>query len=359
MLQDPIEPLFDQKRKQLQSKSGDCFCPKGRNNWIHYNECPGGVGFNHGAGIKDRQNILRNLMWYADELCAKISLVCTPEVWLSEAHGCFAPKEAKWDAYFTPVRKLKNNTVSKVDILHWDVDTIATFKGIKHDIIQQPSIEAYELGRKVYAEGTTFVWHFNSTFWNTNLYTPRNIWPHQKLSHRKYTDTCGVIDMDTSEELLNIGQLMLEELGIKYSHEFVTLHLRRGDYMECDTNPWAVIKYLNCSLGDDDVKKVVVLTNGEGSYTKKLSKKFAEAFPEKEMIILDQLVESDSFVETLNEQNLLSAHVGDKFLKDNCFRFSAEKVVVSMARYHLERGHSHCESCDRAGSFNAGGMALI
>eukprot|EP00957_Ditylum_brightwellii_P001715 132641-Ditylum_brightwellii.AAC.1 len=91
-------------------------------------------------------------MWYADELCANISLVCTPEVWLSEKHGCFAPKEAKWDAYFTPVRKLKNNTVSKVDVLHWDVDTIATFRGIKHGIIQQPSVEAYELGRKLYAE---------------------------------------------------------------------------------------------------------------------------------------------------------------------------------------------------------------
>eukprot|EP00957_Ditylum_brightwellii_P051746 3924265-Ditylum_brightwellii.AAC.1 len=131
--------------------------------------------------------------------------------------------------------------------------------------------------------------------------------------------------MDTSEELLNIGQLMLEELGIKYSHEFVTLHLRRGDYMKYDTNPWVVVKYLNCSLGDDNVKKVVVLTNGEESYTKKLSRKFAKAFPEKEMIILDQLIESDLFVETLNERNMLSAHVGNKFLKDNCFRFSAEK----------------------------------
>ena len=41
----------------------------------------------------------------------------------------------------------------------------------------------------------------------------------------------------------------------------MTLHLRRGDYMKCDTSPAAVVRYLQCSMDKDDVKKVVVLTN--------------------------------------------------------------------------------------------------
>ena len=36
------------------------------------------------------------------------------------------------------------------------------------------------------------------------------------------------------------------------------------------------------------------------------------------------------------------------------------KVLTSMARYHLERGHAYCKgSCDRGGSINIAGTALI
>ena len=375
---DSIDELFNQKKIKLQGSKmmipaqEDCFCPNGRNNWIHYTGCPGGVGYNHGAGIKDRQNILRNIMWYADELCAKIALECTPEVWLSEEHGCFAPKDAQWDAYFTPVRlsskhhdNLTASASFRVDVLRWNVSE-ATFKDLKSITSTQEKesssmIQAYDLGRELYLKDIPFVWNFNQDFWRTDLYTPLHTWPHQDqvLNHRNYTNECGIIDLDTSEELLNIGQLALKELDIKYSNDFVTLHLRRGDYMECDTSPKTVMNYLNCSIAEDDVKKVIVLTNGETKYVKRLTARFSKMFPDKEIVMLDDFIESQPFVEKLNDKKLLSAHIGDKFGKDNCFRFSAEKTLVSMARYHLERGHAHCHSCDRGGSINENGGILI
>lgn len=344
---DSLQLIFDLKRKSLKSKSADCFCPNGRENWIYYNHCPGSIEHNQGAGIKDRQNILRNLFWYADELCAKLAVTCTPQVWLSEEHGCFAPEDARWDTYFTPVRN-SNDSFFPVDVLYWDVN-VSTFKGFEK-VDGEPSIQAYEAGRKLYSQNIPFVWNFNATFWNTDLYDPLHIWPQQVFNHRKYTDSCGWIDFDTTEELLNIGQLALQELNITSSQDFVTLHLRRGDYMQCNTNPWRVIKYLKCSIVDNDVKKVVVLTNGEKEYTKRLNRTFSKAFPNMQMFILDDLIESESFVEKLNDNSFLSVHTDGQFLSDNCFRFSAAKVLVSMSRYHLSLGHANCKKCDPLGS---------
>ena len=139
----------------------------------------------------------------------------------------------------------------------------------------------------------------------------------------------------------------------------MTLHLRRGDYMKCDTSPAAVVRYLQCSMDKDDVKIVVVLTNGEKKYMKNLERVFSKKFPNKEFIILDQFIESRSFIQMLNTKKMLRAYFGDAFLNDNCFRFSAEKVLASMARYYLERGHAHCKPCDRGGSINIKGTALI
>ena len=358
---DSIEQLFDSKRMELQSEpEEDCFCPNGRKNWIHYTDCPGQVGHNHGAGIKDRQNILRNVMWYADELCAKIALKCTPEVWLSEAHGCFAPPKARWDVYFTPIRKTSNGTVlTAKDILHWDVNE-TMFEGLEEIKGEAANIAGYEIGRKLYSEGTSFVWRFDVSYWKTDLYTPKNLWPHQILNHRKYSaDTCGVVDFDTSEELLNVAQLVLQELNIQHSNNFVTLHLRRGDYKKCDTLVETVIEYLKCSIDGDNIQKVLVLTNGQKWYVRNLQEAFSKAFPQWSMISVDHFIESESFIETLNKRNLVSAHVGDKFLNDNCFRFGAERVLASMSRYHLDRGHTHCQSCDRGGSVNANGTPII
>mmetsp|Transcript_27716 Transcript_27716/g.42458 ORF Transcript_27716/g.42458 Transcript_27716/m.42458 type:complete len:434 (+) Transcript_27716:63-1364(+) len=357
--QTSLKELFDQKRKSIQPNDMDCFCPNGRNNWIHFTGCPGSVDNNAGAGIKDRENILRNLMWYADELCANIALSCSPEVWLSQKHGCYAPHSATWDAYFTPVRNSEDTIKKKANILFWDIDAESTFEGLQVIDDQTAGIAAYEEGRQLHSEGTPFVWNFYRDFWGTNLYTKDHIWPNQNLNHREYTDTCGILDLDTSEELLNIGELALQEMNIKYSNEFVTLHLRRGDAMEsCNTRPDTVREYLKCSIGTDDVRKVIVLTNGKKWYTENLMSMFSAEFPDKEMILLDEFIESESFVEKLNKSNILSSHTGKKFLNDNCFVFSAEKVLISMSRYHLERGRMHCESCDRGGSINSNGSAL-
>ena len=120
------------------------------------------------------------------------------------------------------------------------------------------------------------------------------------------------------------------------------------------------MSYLNCSIADDDVKKVVVLTNGDDEYKVNLSQTFKDTFPTKEMIMIDQVMKSKSFLEKLNKNQVLSVHSEDDFLIDNCFRFSAEKVIVNFARYHLERGHGYCKgSCDRGGSVKKNGAAML
>jgi hypothetical protein len=346
-----IHDVIGEKRKSLQAKAAegeDCFCPHGRSNWIHYTSCGG-------AGIKDRQNILRNMMWYADELCAKIALECTPDNWLSKAnHGCYAPKNATWDLYFTPVRmnaalfpiEVKTDLIHLVKNLNTSV-----FHGLR-TIHNASAAEGYNEGRNLHSKGIPFVWEFDKPFWKTDLYTkglPLRKKISQSINHRPYNETCGKLDFDTSTELLNVGELMLEQLNITNSRDFITLHLRRGDYMKCPTDTATVLNYVNCSMANDDVKKIVVLTNGEEEYTKNLTEAFTSTFPTKEMIVLDQFIMSKSFIEKLNESKLLSVHSEDDFLNDNCFRFSAEKVLVPLARYHLERGHTHCSNCDRGG----------
>ena len=64
-----------------------------------------------------------------------------------------------------------------------------------------------------------------------------------------------MLDFDTSQELLDIGHFMLQEMNITSSHEFVILHLWRRDSKDCDTGPAHVIRYLDCSIDKGDVKK--------------------------------------------------------------------------------------------------------
>jgi hypothetical protein len=360
--EDSIDFMIKEKRRLLRPSEPDCFCPNGRKNWIYYTDCPGRGRKNHGAGIKDRQTILRNILWYADELCAKVALLCDPNDWLSEAHGCYAPKTSEWSSYFTTVRKSPTGSVlNTVDILYSNVNE-KNQKEIFHRLrrIKGSSIEKYNLGRRLHAKDEPFVWEFDVSFWKTEFYAPNEVgyWPQQKLDHRKYNETCGVIDFDTSDELLGIAHLAMKELGLAYSQDFVTLHLRRGDYRNCNTDVKTVMKYLKCSIEPGTVKKVVVLTNEKDEqYLNNLSRNFTNRFPGMEMILLDQFMESKSFLNELDHKNIMKRS-GDEFLNDNCFFFSAEKVLVSMARYHLERGHMHCKKCDRGGS-NKGKLASL
>jgi hypothetical protein len=113
--------------------------------------------------------------------------------------------------------------------------------------------------------------------------------------------------------------------------------------MKCDTQVETVINYLNCFIKGDNIQNILVQTNGEKGYLEQLQEIFLKAFPELEMISLDNLIEK------LNQGNL---HSEDAFLQDNCFHLHSEveKVIVSMARYHLERGHTHFKKCDRGGN---------
>lgn len=352
-----LESLIKSKRETFQRNAPDCFCPNGRPNYIYYTNCPRGRNnLNRGAGIKDRMNILRNLMWYADELCAKVVLLCTPNVWLSEAHGCYSPEDAIWPSYFTPVRNV-SGMVGKADILVETDNPQELFKGLEK-IHDEPSIAEYEmLSDRIKTNSKPFYWVFDENFWSTDMYTPETIWPGQILKHGTYSEQCSMVDLDTSEELLNIGELMMKSVGLKRSEEYVTLHLRQGDFKGdfngCDTTPSTVVEYLKCSLDGHDVDKVVLMTNGNESYFNALKKEISIAFPEKKLIPLDQEVQSKSFLEKLSSHNTTRSHHGEKFLKDNCYLFSAEKVLVSFAKFHLERGHIYCRQCDKGGSKDA------
>lgn len=352
---DLIESSMERKRSYLEQTVSDCFCPNGRPNYIYYANCPGEGVVNQGAGIKDRLNILRNILWYADELCAKVVLRCSPHVWLSEAHGCFAPRDANWESYFTPIRSV-NGVVGKADVLIQESDANALHRRFKNmEKIQEiPSVALYEsLSKRSKKKMKPFYWVFDQDFWHTNLYDTQNFhhWPQQRFIHRSYSNDCSMVDLDTSLELLNVGQLIMNSLGIKYSHEFVTLHLRQGDWNGCDTSPDAVVEYLECSLdGYDDVEKIVVMTNGDKTYFDSLENEFKVVFPKKQMIFLDEYVASHNFQELLNHHNLTRSHYGERFLYDNCYQFSAEKVLVTFANFHLERGHAHCKNCDKGGA---------
>jgi hypothetical protein len=351
--EDSIDLKIEEKLRLLRSSGPDCFCPSGRKNWIYYTDCPGRGSKNRGAGINDRQAILGNILWYADELCAKVALLCDPNDWLSTAHGCYAPKSSEWSSYFTPVRKSQNTAV---DILYSsnavnEQNQKRIFRGLRR--IKGATIENYNLGRRLYAKDEPFVWEFDIHFYKTEFYLVAKklgLSSKQILDHRKYNETCGVIDVDTTDELLGIAHLAMKELGLAYSQDFVTLHLRRGDYRNCDTDVETVMKYLNCSIEPGTVKQVVVLTNEKKEqYLNNLSQNFTNRFPGMEMILLDQFMKSKLLLDKLVHKNIMKRSRGE-FLNDNCFIFSAEKNIASMARYHLERGHMHCKTCDRGGS---------
>ena len=344
--EDSIDFMVNKTHHLLRSSEPDCFCPSGRKNWIYYTDC------RSSAGINDRKAILGNILWYADELCAKVALLCDPIDWLSTAHGCYAPKSSEWSSYFTPVRKSQNTAA--VDILYSNVNEKnqkEIFRGLRR--IKGATIENYNLGRRLYAKDEPFVWEFDVHFYKTEFYLVAKklgLSSKQILDHRKYNETCGAIDVDTTDELLGIAHLAMKELGLAYSQDFVTLHLRRGDYRNCDTDVETVMKYLNCSIEPGTVKQVVVLTNEkEEQYLNNLSQNFTNLFPGMEMIFVDQFMRSKSWLDKLVHNNIMKRSRGE-FLNDNCFIFSAEKVIASMARYHLERGHMHCKACDRGGS---------
>ena len=177
------------------------------------------------------------------------------------------------------------------------------------------------------------------------------------IHHRPYTETCSAVDLQTTEELLDIGHLAMQELNLTYSRDFVTLHLRRGDSAACDTSPERVVDYLNCSLmtgtdhdEEEGVRNVVVLTNGDDAYCQDLEKEFYDAFPRKRLIFLDRLVRSYSFVEKLSATNIISEYRRNKVWTDNCFLFNAEKTLLQFAQFHLERGRAYCKPCDPGGS---------
>ena len=336
--------------KMPSSGEPDCFCPNGRKNYIYYTDC------NKIGGIRDREYIIRNLIWFADELCAKVALKCHPYQWLDRPkHGCYAPETAEWSSYFTTVRKSSNGTtLSKVNILYSNVNETnekEVFHGLRY-IEGPPTIGKYNLGIRLNAQDVPFVWEFSKNFWKTEFFKDDYLgpWPHINLTHREYNDTCGVIDLDPSEELQGIARLAITELGLT-AQDYVTLHLRRGDAKRrCKTDAETVMKYLNCSIATDTVKHVVVLTNEkEEEYLNELNQNFTHWFPEKELIYLDQFMTSTSFVDTMLQKNV-TKRSGAEYLNDNCYFFSAEKTIISMAGYHLERGRAHCAPCDPGGS---------
>ena len=348
--QNQLNMLIEKTKRTLTRNSTDCVCTS-RQNLIAYTNCPGWPGHNQGAGIKDRMNILRYMFWFADELCAKVVLRCSPKVWLSEAHDCYAPKEATWDNYFTPIRSM-NGTLRQVsNILLLNPNPESLFENRTVIRSEEPTIQDYESARRLKSHDESFVWVFNGNFWSTEFYTPHHLWPKPPFTHFNYSDQCDVVNFGSSIESLNVAWILIEMIGIKTPKEYVTLHLRRGDYRECDTDPQTVVEYIMCSMYDDrDVKKVVVLTNGNHFYTEKLTATFLELLPDKEIIILDRITKSQLFLDKLENSSLVT---GQQLLDDNCFRFSAEKVLIQFAKFHLERGHISCASCDYKGVHSA------
>ena len=214
--------LIEQMKRTLTRNSTDCVCTS-RQNLIAYTNCPGWPGHNQGAGIKDRMNILRYMFWFADELCAKVVLRCSPKLWLSEAHGCYASKEATWDNYFTPIRSMNGTLRQASNILILNPTPESLFENRTVIRSEEPTIQDYKSARRLVSHDESFVW-------------------------------------------------------------------------------------------------------------------------------VDRIMVSRLFLDKLENSSLFT---GQQLLDDNCFRFSMEKVLIQFSKFHLERGHISCASCDYKGVHSA------
>ena len=372
--------------------SGDCFCPKGRPNWIYYTNCPG-----VGAGIKDRQNIFRNLMWWADELCARIAIQCSPNVFLGKQHKCYAPETATWDEYFVTGRgqsgvhgwrniEYVEGVVDYVPLLDYQdsrFDGISTivrtnFRSIWPAKIDPPpeqpegtmtGLEGYMKARDFLAKNKTFVWHFDVSFWHSDLNTFGHIGKKREdvVPHRSYSKECKIIDLHPTQLQIHLARILLETMDIQHVDQFVTLHMRRGDWRECDTEPETIMKYLNCSLSGDlslfgggsgIVDTVLAFTNADEEYKTNVTKKFQDTFPPNTSItFVDDVVESEAFHSKLLQTKLpgitqdIENHLqlALRLVEDNCFRWQVLKVLIAISKVHLERGHISCKECNKGG----------
>lgn len=364
-------------------KNKDCFCPHGRPNRIYYTNCP-----RNGAGIKDRQNILRNVLWWADELCARVSLKCSPSVFLGKEHGCFAPETATWDDYFTTGRvgistgqqsfriKALDGIFDYVPLLNGSnidqttiiVSDLRTFHG--PNLARQATgtttgLQGYHRALEFKAQNISFLWRFDISFWDSDLYTWRAFGraPDKVLPHREYTDQCGMIDFAATKIHMKVAQLLLNAMNIMHVEEFVTVHLRRGDYRECDTEPVLVLDYLNCSIPEVMAPRqndttttaitntVLVFTNAEREYKEELSTLFHKTNSREAMklIFVDDVIVSPSFLTRLRQNEGFATDVGARILQDNCYRWQILKVIIAISETHLERGHISCNKCDLGG----------
>lgn len=358
-----------------QTAARDCFCPNGRHNWIYYNQyCPSGY---RGAGIKDRQNIFRNVLYWADEVCARVAFGCSPKVMLAEKkHACRVPENAAWDDYFVVVRNIKDQQLTLVDGLLEYVPVLdeSKFDGMttidttqdSHGKRDNPdweqgttALNAYKQAQELYAKNETFVWRFGVSFWQSDLHIKdfftKGRYREGVIPHRQYTDDCGILDLYMTKTQIRVAQILLDLMSIEYVEQFVSLHLRRGDYKKCDTTPKMIVDYLKCSIIEDEqhdttIEHVLAFTNGDAEYRNNMTNAFNEAFsPRKKIIFVDDVVESEAFLDKVGKEEGLPKDIGKRMLEDNCYRWSVLKVIISTSYFHLERGKASCNECDRGG----------
>ena len=371
------ESMFSNDNAINNGEGEDCFCPSGRPNWIYYTNCPG-----NGAGMKDRQNILRNVLWWADELCAKVALKCSPGIFLGKQHGCFAPETATWDDYFVTRRDVvETGVLTYIPLVNrsnkFDVNTIivsnlrsswpAHLTPPKDSIVGTTGVQGYEQARELYyaQNGTTFLWQFDISFWDSDLYTEHIFKKSREeiLPHRPYTTDCRKIDFYPTKLHIAVAQILLDSMNMTYIEQFATLHLRRGDYRECDTDPETVMRYLKCSLpggfarpgsnGNSTIDTLLAFTNGEPNYKANFTRVFEKTYSrEAKIIFVDDVIVSDAFLSRLDGAEgttQLSANVGERILQDNCYSWQIMKVIIALSKTHLERGHMSCNQCDVGG----------
>lgn len=336
--------------------------------------------------MKDRQNIMRNVLWWADELCARVAVKCSPKVFLGEKHSCFAPETATWDEYFVTGRGPPSRATGKRtlvdDVLVYEplLDDGSKFENLTTIVtnlrsdLEYPNredadnegmmtgIDGYKKARELASRNETFVWRFEVSFWNSNLYTQKFLKQprEQVLSHRDYTDNCPKIDFYPTRHHLHFARIVLDFLNITKVDQYATMHLRRGDYRKCNTEPDEVIRYLNCSLGDviaspqKRLSTLLIFTNGDSGYKHNLTKNLEEHFSSSlRCIVVDDLIKTDALLAKLDDEASdgegLPQNMPSRLADDNCYSWQALKVIISLSKIHLERGHMSCQTCDVGG----------
>lgn len=178
-------------------------------------------------------------------------------------------------------------------------------------------------------QGKRFLWHVHQDFYLEPLATlwKTTIQPRIRQCHSSIT-------VRVSRLARRLATQFMASQGLQ-AQDFYTLHIRRTDSNECDTGHAHVLRYVNCSIGNDPRAVVIFTDERNKDYIGALLggiKRFAAG---------RRTIHGDPVL----RQMVVSAVNGT----DNYLVYAVGMAVQQMAKRRLElRRKIHCRECDPA-----------